>query len=87
MTEFCFQPALQPPWQRKAKPVRQRSGGFRLKKSETKNGVIALKGLKKAVKAPEHGPPAEISKEVVRTGLLQGVVMRQRVVHPPVGSG
>ena len=48
--------------------------------------VLILRSLQRALKAPEHGPPAEISKEVVRTGLLQGVVVRQRVVNPPVGS-
>ena len=36
--------------------------------------------------APEHRPPAEIREKVVRTGLLQGVVVRQRVVHPPFDS-
>ena len=36
--------------------------------------------------APEHRPPAEIREKVVRPSLLQGVVVRQRVVHPPVDS-
>jgi len=40
-------------------------------------------GLKKS----EHRPPAEVGEEVVRTGLLQGVVVRQRVVHPPEARG
>ena len=35
------------------------------------------------MQAPEHRPPAEIREEVVRTGLLQGVIVRQCVVHPP----
>ena len=34
--DLCLQPSLQSPWQGKAEPVRQRSRGFRLKKSETK---------------------------------------------------
>ena len=33
---------------------------------------------------PEHRPPAEIGKEVVRTSFLQGLIVRQGVVHPPV---
>ena len=37
----------------------------------------------KVVSAPEHRPPAEVGEEVVRTGLIQGVIVRQRVVHPP----
>jgi len=40
-------------------------------------------GLKKS----EHGPPAEIGEEVVGTGFLQAVVVRQRVVHPPETRG
>ena len=42
--------------------------------------------LKQTMQAPEHRPPAEIREEVVRPGLLQGVVVRQRVVHPPFDS-
>merc|ERR1719295_2242094 len=66
--DFCFQPSLQSPWQGKAETVRQRSRGFRLKKSE-------------------HGPPAEVGEEIVRTSFLKAVVVRQRVIHPPEARG
>jgi hypothetical protein len=94
--DLCFQPSLQPPWQGEAISVRQRSRGFGLKKSETKSVTtefvicIVSRGRQlpmKVVSAPEHRPPAEVGEEVVRTGLLQGVVVRQCVVHPPEARG